>query len=214
MLNHCTQESQSSPLEIEKNRLLLVEGYDECFLFDQICQNLGVDNIQIIVTGRSNKFEERLMALLERPEIDNIKLAVVQDAEVDIDATFQSVTRILDVNLNKYPENPGGFDETGTVGLFIFPDNKNNGCLETLLLSYLRENQPEKYVCIEDYFNCVNANWGNFNKECKAKIHAYLSILSDPDLRFGHSAQRHYWDDAFESGIFAGLVNFIKELAK
>jgi hypothetical protein len=63
--------------------------------------------------------------------------------------------------------------------LFLLPNDRDPGNLETLLLSIINPTHNAILTCFEDYKNCLSQN-SNYNLPCdKAKVYAYTEALTD-----------------------------------
>jgi hypothetical protein len=61
--------------------------------------------------------------------------------------------------------------------LFVFPDNKSNGCLEDLLEYIINPAYNKIFSCFENYIDCIKTNVRYTLPDKKAKIYAYVDAV-------------------------------------
>jgi hypothetical protein len=147
---------------------IIVEGIaDKKFLEDYL-SHLGTDknNFKVIcINGKDNLsyFENEFKKNTNNGELNLIIF--------DTDNDFNIRKEFL---LNFKEENELEFQ------LFLFPNNKDEGDLETLLENIIPENNVEIMNCWSNYENCISS----LNRKLtipanKSKIHTYLEVLLD-----------------------------------
>ena len=203
--------------EIKSQKLLLVEGKDEEAFFKIFLERKRIDGIQIMSSGGKHQFQTLFPRIKKAPGFDEISsLAVIHDADMDAYKAFQSICSVLNNNDIKSPEKISSFvSSSSRVGVFIIPDGKNKGNLESLCLSTVESEDVIKCIdsfmtCIEQKPNLNNSNY-NFPKNIyKARCRAFLSAMEKDTPSLGIAAQRDYWD--FNSEKLNPLLNFLKQL--
>ena len=203
--------SIGTAIQIEKQRLLLVEGKDEINFFEAILKD-SINNIQIIEVGGKSRFREALKALSLAPEFDKvIALGVVRDADDDYKATFQSVSDGLsDINIIP-PLDPVFFTKTKpSSGIFIMPSFNQKGSIEDLCLEGVKDNR--EMVCVNDFLNCLKAINPNLKQISKRKCLAFLATQDELKNNVGLAAKKGYWN--FSSKLYNSLKTFLNELEK
>lgn len=200
-------------------KLLIVEGKDEENFFKAVFnkQNTRSD-VQIMPIGGKNNFKGSLKTLILDTEFSKIdSMAIVRDADSNLPGvhgpswinSFNSVNNCLLANNLPGPQVHGQF-VTGPprIGVFIMPDGRSDGMLETLCMRSVQLN-PE-YTCVEGYLHCLSNNQivpGNLDK---AQAHVWLASRPKPDLRVGEAALAGYWD--FDSPAFDDLRRFLQSI--
>ena len=158
--------------KIERERLLLVEGKTDKEFFDRLCMNqLGDDyvtNLQILPYDGKDSLKSFLEVLLTLPKFEEVThLGIVRDADFTGGAlaSIQGILRQLP-QLQQYSNSIRHNQFTGTnpsIGIFIMPNGKDLGMLETLVLDALKSIEEETsnvkpiMRCVEDYFNCLDS---------------------------------------------------------
>ena len=203
--------------EIKKGKLLLVEGNDEKVFFKILLEKNAIYNIQIISSGGSKQFKKKLPAITRTPGFDEVtSLAVIHDADTDAQGAFQSVCSILNNNDLNFPKEVSSFiSGSPNVGVFIIPDGKNPGNLESLCLSTV---QSESIAgCIEPFINCIRQKTSVKNTRYKfprninkAKCKAFLSAMEEDVPSLGIAAEKGYWN--LDSDKLKPLLDFLKKL--
>jgi len=200
---------------IKSKKLLLVEGKDEEVFFETFLKIKKIDGIQIIPSGGKHQFQKLLPIIKKAPGFDEISsLAVIQDADMDADKAFQGICSVLNNNDVKSPDEIASFvSDSPRVGVFIIPDGKNEGKLESLCLSTVKSEGIIE--CIDSFMTCIeknpNSNGYNFPKDIhKARCRAFLSAMEKDTSSLGIAAKKGYWD--FDSEKLNPLLNFLKQL--
>ena len=210
-------QKSTSDIEITKEKLLLVEGKDEKKFFKILLEKNEIYNIQIISSGGKSQFKRKLPAIKNTSGFDEItSLAVIHDADTDAQAAFKSVCSVLKNNDLNFPNKVSSFiPGSPNVGVFIIPDGKNPGMLESLCLSTV---QSESITdCIEPFINCVRQKTSVRNTRYKfprnvnkAKCKAFLSAMEEDIPSLGIAAEKGYWN--LDSDRLTSLLDFLKKL--
>jgi len=197
---------------LDSDRLLLVEGRDEVLLFRALIQNRFQRSppvFQIIPAGGKDQFPTSMRAIAvaaaTRPQLQSI--GVIRDADDNPEGAFQSVCNHLGRAGFEYPEHHAGFTESiPHVGVFIVPDGKQPGAIETLCRQSVKDTGVAQ--CAEKYLTCLSDHnvtvSGNLDKSF---THAYLAAARNPVSRVGEGAQQGIW--SLESQVFNELANFL-----
>ncbi|WP_270607469.1 DUF3226 domain-containing protein [Bacillus mobilis] len=214
--SNCQNDSHG---EIEKSKLLLVEGRDEVIFFEHLFKKNEslkgkFDEVQIIEIGGVDNFKNELPALMNRTGFaDTVNsLAIVRDADKNFDSAFQSVCNILSRNDLCRPSNPNTFSEQGPikVGVFIMPGDSETGTmLEDLCLTTQADHPAMEYV--NSFFESLEA--AGIEKQrnlSKAKVQVFLAAMPKIVNSLGLGAAKGYWDLNHDS--LTGLNNFLIEL--
>ncbi len=216
----------SSSIDSTKTKLLIVEGKDEENFFTAAFSHLGINDIQVLPIGGKTNLKGNLKALKLDPAFPGIGcVAIVRDADLTpvgsavcaADSAFQSVCSALSaagVQLSQ-PAISGQFIAgPPKVGVFIMPDGKSDGMLETLCVKSISPS-PE-YTCVTDFFSCLARHRivpGNIDK---GFARAWLASRADPDKSVGQAALasndpgKKYW--ALDDQAFADLWIFLRAM--
>lgn len=196
--------------------LLAVEGNDECNFFEALLRRLGVAGVQLIDFGGKDQFPVELPLLTQTDGFRAKVTAIgfVRDAENNQAArAFQSICHTLKVNrLPVPPAMNSCIPGPPRTGVFIMPDNRGAGMLETLCLQTLSGQPVER--CMDDYLTCLDAirkpdERERFN-EPKARVQAYLASRAPIVNSLGLGALKHYWD--FDHSCFEQIKQFLRVL--
>nr|VFK57295.1 MAG: hypothetical protein BECKTUN1418F_GA0071002_11116 [Candidatus Kentron sp. TUN]VFK60193.1 MAG: hypothetical protein BECKTUN1418D_GA0071000_11186 [Candidatus Kentron sp. TUN]VFK65433.1 MAG: hypothetical protein BECKTUN1418E_GA0071001_11076 [Candidatus Kentron sp. TUN] len=208
---------------IESRRLLAVEGKDECNFFEALLKHMGIEDIQLADIGGKDRFKTEFDLLYQSKGFSDVcALGLIRDAEdKKADAAFKSICSILE----KHPPLPvpeaantaiNGKNDTGKlirIGVFIMPNNADQGMLEDLCLESLEsiEKKPA-FPCMEQYMNCLSKLPENDTPRnpAKAKVQTYLATRKEIVNSLGLGARKGYWD--FEHDCFNEIKRFLGEL--
>ena len=207
-------EAKQPKRKIRSDRLLLVEGRDEENLFDALIgQCFDEPEIQVIAAGGRDKFPANLTAIhtaaLARPTLRAI--GIVRDADENADASFQSVCdQLRNVGYQPPPIHGGFSDGMPSIGVFIVPDGKAPGAVETLCRRSRAGDDVSR--CVDVYMRCLHEREALRSSNVdKTFAHAYLAAMGDPVARVGEGALQGVWD--FGAPAFSELSGFLCSLA-
>jgi hypothetical protein len=141
-------------------------------------------------------------------------VAVVRDAEANpASSAFDSVCAALNAVNLPCPDAIASFS-TGSprTGIFVLPDCRNPGMLETLCWSVLQADS--KYAqhlgCVTDYVACLRKANAEIRNEPKALVWTFLAGMGLFDPQVGRAAQAKVWE--WTSPAFQPLSAFLKSI--
>ena len=198
---------------LRSEKLITVEGQDEVYFFDALLRYLEILDVEIREFGGKTKFIKKIKAINTLQNIENLKkLAIIRDADTDdINLTFESITDILKVtkiddNTLIPPEKIGQFSHgLPKIGIYVMPDNKNNGMLEDLCLKTV--NDTEAMKCVEIFYKCAEELKGSPKIPAKSKAQVFLAAMPKIVNSVGLGAQKKYWN--FDSKELEELKTFL-----
>lgn len=137
-----------------------------------------------------------------------------------VDADQQTVTQVAqkyhDGFKEYFPDFPTEVKETGIVtgnspklGLYILPDNQNQGVLDTLLCKCGEVAYPDYIERAKEYIEKFT-NWKNFDKQ-KATVATVVSVLK-PGSTNTASIAGDKWVSNETQKILQNLTTFLQEL--
>lgn len=179
---------------LKKRRLLPPEGYHEPVKFrDEFIKN----------AGGFNKVPKALEEALDNPALTNIGVIVDANdagAEKRWDTIIAVLTTKLDPeSIEKHVESGSGKiikAEHLTIGIWIMPDNQNNGYLEHFLSSLIpAEDKIWPFVQKQvDALKQQGLQVFSDAKKQKALLHTWLAWQKEPGKPFGQAAELGYFD--------------------
>lgn len=200
---------------IKSNRLLIVEGDDEVNFFKALLKQKNLNDFQVISVGGKDKFPTELPLLINLEGFSKVNtIGFVRDAEENkAQSAFSSICSQLRKNNLPVPNSINEvIEKSGVrVGIFIMPNNADEGMLEDLCIESIKNNAI--YDCIEQYLECCYSklpNEGNQIKTAKAKVLIYLATKNPIVNSLGVATQKGYWD--LENACFNEIKNFIDKL--
>jgi hypothetical protein len=195
-------------------KLLLVEGNDEACFFHALSCALGLDEeIFILDFGGVDNLANYLRLLVETPDYGFggvASVGVVRDAEGDGQRAFQGVQRVLEQAGLPVPGTPLERTEgPPAVSVFIFPDCRHAGMLETLCVEAVRGDPA--MPCVEGFFRCLEAKGLSAPGHLpKAVARVFLASRPEPYVSCGVAEYRGYWP--WVSPAFDRLKRFLAGL--
>ena len=160
-----------------------------------------------------------LSGLVRQTGFVNVEsLGIIRDANSSADSAFQSVQGCLRnsdlpvppslANRRATGTNPADARKPLTVSVFILPDNKSQGELETLLYRTLSRDIVK---CIDDFVECAKAATGvSPSKPDKARVAAYVAVQKREPHSLAVSARQGVWD--FNHDELSSVGEFLQEL--
>lgn len=207
-------------LRIEQPNLLLVEGRDDFWFFQQMLSKRGIEGIQVVEYGGKDGLGEFLVDPLVKGLISSSvvvrTIGVTRDADDSYGRAFQSVGDSLRRAGLPVPSAPlaysnGTLDDSPIrVVAHIVPDNSSSGDLESLCLNAVAD--AAAMPCVVRYFQCLQSIDQVPRQESKARLGAFLSAnLDNPNLLIGQAVAAGVipWD----SPAFDGIHKFLDLLA-
>jgi hypothetical protein len=186
----------SRPQAIEQKRLLLVEGPDDRRFLEALLADLNLpDPIEIrpyYGLGNLERYLKTLPATAGFVQVES--LGVVRDADENAHDAFEFVrNKLRSAKLSVPDQVMSAVGGNPNVSIFIWPDGKSPGTLETLCLTSVRDDKAT--MCVEEYFDCLKNQMDTLPKTIhKAKLHTFLASREKPGLRIGEAAEKSYWD--------------------
>lgn len=212
--------SRSRLGQSKSKKLLLVEGSTDERFFNSFNENLTIDDIVVeSYEGKSNLNTKYLAALMGRTGFDAVEsLGIIRDADNSAENAFRSVqSSIADSGLPVPPSltnrravaNEGDAWMPLMVSVFILPDNKNPGELETLLCRTLDSDIAK---CIDNFMKCAGrtATGEPPSKPDKARVAAYIAVQKKAPHSLAVSAQQGVWD--FDHDELSSIGEFLRGL--
>ncbi len=189
---------------IEKPALLIGEGREEELFFCAMVNHLGLSSsIQVTQYGGKDKLAGFLAGLKAQTTFSKLSaLGITRDADQDHAAALNSVKTA--VQNSQLPN-------TLHIDTYILPKKDTSGALEALVIEAV--STCPNWSCVEQFMACVSENDKaqlSPTEMDKRRIHAWLSTLSDPELRLGLAAQKKFIP--FDHVAFSPITQFIQSL--
>lgn len=145
--------------------------------------------------GSENLINDALKATLEKTEITNIGVIIDAD-QIGVNSRFSRTISLIEETLNiSLPADktftPEGFSweisDTLKIGIWIMPNNQDNGYLEHFLLQLIDTNNPTFQFAQAKLAELMTQNFCEFTaiKKEKALLHTYLAWQKNPGLPMG-----------------------------
>lgn len=196
-------EQEKRQIEIEQEKLLVVEGADDARLFKALMRYIGVSGIQVLNVKGKDNIRKMLKVISSSPGYSKVtSIGVVRDADANAGSALQSVQDALrDANLPS-PDAPLSLaGDDLRVAVLIAPHGKSSGAIEDVCLESVAGDAA--MGCAQDYLNCIKdsvAESEQPNNLRKARLQAFLASRKQPGKRLSEAAEAGYWD--FEHTAF------------
>lgn len=172
--------------------LPMPKGYEIKKKFDQefITIGHGIDGIK-----------KQIPTILKMEGLTNF--GIVLDADVNAQSAWDSVGNILlNAGFQDIPTIPTEIgtillqEERPKVGVWIMPDNRNEGYLESFLKKMIPYDDKLVIRAEEIVQELIDNQWNLFSlsKKTKAEIHTWLAWQTTPGMPMGMSLSAKYFD--------------------
>ena len=146
---------------------LFVEGGDDRAFLDSLLDHLCIYNVRTEKMGGGVSKLPLIKPNISRARDRGNQIAVVLDADRDAAARRNSLFDVIRRN------------DLPVERCFLLPDNKNDGCLETLLEQIALSDHRYIYDCFDAYENCIDRSEHPYSlPNKKARIYAYCEALN------------------------------------
>lgn len=135
----------------------------------------------------------------------------MRDADTNARDAFRSVHDAVNAVGLQAPREHAGFSDgrPPAVGIFIVPDGRAQGAVETLCNQSVAETPGG--ACVERYLTCLqDGNALLSRNRDKSFAHAWLASRRDPVARVGEAARQGEWN--LDHPAFTPLVRFVERL--
>ena len=216
-------EKQSLDRPITTPGQLLVEGRVPEIFFRELIQFCDLTkSVEVRTFGDINK--RNLQTYLEiftakAAFKDHVRfMGVIRDAEAKpAHAAFQSVQDALRGAGMEIPPEVGNFHGSPlSIGVFILPNCRDAGMLETLCLQAAEESEETSKTkllpCVDDFFACLDRSGQKPGNPQKARFAGYVLArdVIDPQLGLASRQRKIPWD----TPSFNLLKDFLRQLAQ
>lgn len=197
------------------SQLLLVEGKNDLMVFANIFEKHKVK--ESFKIEDKNGFTEIFKSLPIYFKTDTKTIGVVLDADSSLKDKWQQ----LKDHILKEGYGPNSLGTGGTIlsadglpkfGVWIMPDNKENGMLEDFI-KHLVPKEDKMMPFVEDKLTELEGKKLNKYKtahKSKARIHTWLAWQEDPGTPMGLAINRTYLDSNAELSV--QFVKWINDL--
>ncbi len=213
---------------IPAQKVLLVEGADDVFVLVALFKKYNLpfaDRDQRApnqVSIRDGKGVDRLketVHTLLKPQDDDLvlqQLGIIIDADLDIDARWQSLRHIL--SHSGYTNIPSSPDPNGTIidqigrpriGIWLMPNNLSHGMLEDFIQFLVPPNDPLWDLATRTV-DAIPSAEKLFSNSQKAYIHTWLAWQKEPGKPMGQAITFKFLDA--QAGEAQVLMQWIKRL--
>ena len=207
----CKRGLQKPVDKIRKNKVLIVEGVDECNFFEVLLNHMSITDVEIHDMGGIKQFNKNMPALISARGFDNVHtIGIVRDAETSHQGAFSSVCSCMSKLGYSVPTSVETFTSGNPkIGIFITPGNLSNGMLEDLCLSTVSDHPIMQDV--DKFLHKVMTKLDPCpNNSSKAKNQIFLSAMPEIVCNAGLGAKKGYWD--FDSSTLNDLKTFLENL--
>lgn len=213
--------------QIEKTKLVLVEGLDEVNFVGALLRSIGITDIQVWDAQGKTKMNEALAAIKYAPGFDLVtSIGVIRDADDNPAGAFDSLKAGLRGAGYPVPEHLGvpRTQDGRTASVFILPGNGDAGMLETLIWRSIEAEQIAQEAgrfidrCCEilpveqeaEEIAVGPAGWRRPRNVEKARMQAFLSTMMETTSRVGLAVQKGYF--CLDHASFQSLCEYLRTI--
>lgn len=184
------------PQAITEPAAILVEGNDDEEFVRAFLIYERIQQVQILNAGGKSVFPD---ALRTAPMITGFsgvrKFGVIQDADGNSSAAFQSVSALLTNAGLVAPSNTMALSNGNPqIAIFVFPANGSNGMLEDLCLNSVSGHPAMN--CVTAFDACTSSLNPPPSNRAKSKAQSFLAAMRDSVPNVGIAAKKGYWNFA------------------
>lgn len=202
--------------------VLLVEGYSDLHFYAEMLEHLNNLHASTFIKHFNGKPDmERQVRLYWESDIAEVmagenpktSIGLIVDADTKPSQTGKRFSKLLG-DLAAQDVKPGVWtDGDPRVGLYVAPDGKSKGEIETLVWDAWQADaaNTEAKVCIEDYMDCMAKTGIKPKSRDKALVGALLAIANDEDPRLGPGARTRKVFD-FDGAKYKPLRDFLSRI--
>lgn len=180
-----------APSPLTEDFLVVGEGSGDASLINYLCRARNISGFQVEDARGESKFVNHIKGLKSRTGYERLKaVLVVSDNDESPEARFNEIRNYLkDANV-PYPETELTVARRTRDGIafvvMMIPHvdgRPARGCLETLLLQCIEENQPALKECVDGFQVCMAAERTK-NQTDKLRLRCFVAALhpTDPNL--------------------------------
>jgi len=174
-------------------------------------ENRRNNNLVIINLKGQDNLLFALKEVLKPDEDDISKIGIISDADKNLELSKEAVDKAIEnstINKDKFT-------------VFLTPNNKDLGNLETLLLSSLNKTDIPQLQCFKEYKKCLTESIDDIEKRAidKHEVEAYIKFSQKPRNR--NQAQFSFFDNRGDTGLwdlskkeFQPIIGFVKSVFK
>ena len=198
--------------KVEHKKVLLVEGKDDKKIIERLLSIRDIEGIGVYETSGKYNFKNDLSDLIKISGFEDVvSLGIIHDADENVQGAFNSIKDTLSRNKLPVPQKMALFTDkepvpgSPRVGVFILPDGKNTGVLESLLTSVLKPSNPRTMGCVDQFMDCL----GERKAREKTRLRAFLAVeMADKTPHPGLAAERGRFN--LKSDKFGPLLDFLR----
>ena len=184
--------------------ILLVEGYDDMRVIENICRKRDIAAPHEVKShdGVEDLLRSLPIQLAASTEEGDV-VGVVIDADKDVTARWQAIgNRLSDAGYDNVPDEPDpkgivlaspGGSILPTVGVWIMPNNQDGGKLEDFLIS-LVPNHDILFTHATDVVEHLPDKRFGQKDQVKAIMHTWLAWQESPGRPYGVAIQASFLD--------------------
>lgn len=202
--------------------LVLCEGKEDMLVMQGLARQAGLaGRLEFQDYEGETKLRPYLANLKVSPEYTRgefTKILVTRDADKDFSSAWQSVADSIQTVFSNMPAKPGEwitFRYGVQIAAWVIPGPGQNGMIETLCLDAARSNNPETFVCLDPFVECLGRMLGEPPHE-KVRFALWTIIAQGKAAKDRLSIELALkrisipWEDE----KFSGLRNLLVEIAK
>lgn len=148
---------------------IVVEGKSDKEFLEQYIQCKNPDFVYKIIENDGNQLKDSVLSQIQKALDSANKVYIVFDSDSNYVQTLQGIKERLNTKILQEIQN--------NIEIFLFPNNKDDGELETLLSYIIPAESQEMIKCFDKYVECIKFKFPkieNINK--KSKMYAYREV--------------------------------------
>jgi hypothetical protein len=210
----------NDPCKHEGERVLLVEGKNDCHVILAICAHYQVpETFGIYRCDNDENVLKRLNALIIKPDPPET-IGIVLDADQrGVMNRWQQFRKKIHGHGYSFPGQPDpggtilkGMERKSGIGIWLMPNNKETGMLEDFLIPMVAGEAVKAAENCVDKARAKGVATYKKNHRSKAVIHTYLAWQDEPGRPLGQAVTANVLQP--ETELAKKFVNWLQKLFK
>ena len=183
---------------------IFVEGINDKQFIDSLSGHMNLPNIEVFTLNGGMSVLEKMESKIREEYNKNKPIAIILDADSDANGKrieFERKKNRLELPVNR---------------LFLVPDDRSSGRLETLLKDIVPPQHREIYNCFSRYVDCLQKHSTKHPRfDLKTHIYAYCNAVGNgkgPKEEDRDYGDKDHWN--LDAPVLTALKRFLRECAK
>ena len=199
-----------------KDKKLLVEGNDDRHVIWALCEKHRIqETFDVIDCNGIDNLIKQIPVRIKESDVNTI--GIIVDADENLNSRWSSIKDLIinagfDIPVHLPKEGLITENETQKIGVWIMPNNNENGMLEDFITFLVPDDDLLLPVVKTTLDNLESVNLNKYPKKNKSKatIHSWLAWQEEPGIPMGLSITKRYLST--DEQTCCRLINWLNKL--